>query len=182
MYVTLAPPSYCELGFILVSSLSFVLCNSFSRFSFYTILQSASSSFIFLLSLVPLPSLFLLCCLSTLPPSVHPSSFSLTRSITHSLAHSLTHSLIAPRAHAQEGVKQLCCLSVCPWAKNIENTNNQLKYVVICSVVICSEKGTITTFELFFEGHSADSAIYHLWKLQIQSFLISYYSSPAPTL
>ena len=32
----------------------------------------------------------------------------------------------------------------------------QLKYVVICS-----EKGTITTFELFWEGHSADSAIYY---------------------
>ena len=66
------------------------------------------------------------------------------------------------------------CLSV---DKNIENTNNQLKYVVIRS-----EKGTVTTFELFFEGHSADSAIYDLWELQIQSFLISYYSSPAPPL
>ena len=65
------------------------------------------------------------------------------------------------------------CLSVCPsvWDKNIENTNNQLKYTVICS-----EKGTITTFELFLEGHRADSAIYDLWELQIQSFLISYYS------
>ena len=41
--------------------------------------------------------------------------------------------------------------------KNIENTNNQLKYVVIRS-----EKGTITTFELFLEGHSTDSAIYDL--------------------
>ena len=38
--------------------------------------------------------------------------------------------------------------------KNIENTNNQLKYVVIRS-----EKGTITTFELFFEVHSADRDI-----------------------
>ena len=37
--------------------------------------------------------------------------------------------------------------------KNIENTNNQLK------AVFRSEKGTITTFELFLEGHSADSAI-----------------------
>ena len=36
--------------------------------------------------------------------------------------------------------------------KNIENTNNQLKYVVIRS-----EKITITTFELFFEGHSSMS-------------------------
>ena len=54
--------------------------------------------------------------------------------------------------------------------KNIEeNTNNQLKYTVIRS-----EKGTIATFEQFFEGHSADSAIYDLWELQIQSFLISY--------
>ena len=39
----------------------------------------------------------------------------------------------------------------------------QLKYVVIHS-----EKGIITTFELFFEGHSADSVIYNLWELQIQ--------------
>ena len=62
---------------------------------------------------------------------------------------------------------------------NIVNTNNQLKYMY---VVISSEKGNITMFELFFEGHSADSAIYDLWELQIQSFLISYYSSPAPPL
>ena len=47
----------------------------------------------------------------------------------------------------------------------------QLKYAVIRS-----EKGTITKFELFVEGHSADSAIYDLWELQIQSLLISYYS------
>ena len=66
------------------------------------------------------------------------------------------------------------CLSV---DKNIENTNNQLKYAVIRS-----EKGTITTFELFFEGYSADSVVYDLWELQIQSFLISYYSSPTPPL
>ena len=48
--------------------------------------------------------------------------------------------------------------------KNIENTNNQLKYAVICS-----EKGIIITFELrvFLEGHSSDSAIYNLWELQI---------------
>ena len=52
------------------------------------------------------------------------------------------------------------CLSV---DKNIENTNNQLKYAVIRS-----EKGTITTFELFFEGHNVDSAIYDL----LESFLI----------
>ena len=58
--------------------------------------------------------------------------------------------------------------------KNIENTNNQLKYADIRS-----EKGTITTFELFFEGHSADSTIYDLLQLQIQSFSISYYSLPA---
>ena len=59
----------------------------------------------------------------------------------------------------------------------ILKTNNQLKYAVIRS-----EKGTITRFELFFEGHSADSVIDHLLELQIQSFLISYYSSPAPPL
>ena len=59
-------------------------------------------------------------------------------------------------------------VDVCPSVdKNIENTNNQLKYAVIYS-----EKGVITTFELFFEGHSADSAIYDLLKHQIQSFLI----------
>ena len=70
------------------------------------------------------------------------------------------------------------CLSICPSVdKNIENTNNQLKYGVIHS-----EKVTLIMFELFFEGHSADSAIYDLLKLQIQSFLISYYSSPAPPL
>ena len=33
-----------------------------------------------------------------------------------------------------------------------ENSNNQLKYEVIRS-----EKGTITTLEIFFEGHSADT-------------------------
>ena len=37
----------------------------------------------------------------------------------------------------------------------------QLKYVVIHS-----EKGTITTFVLFWEGHSADSVIYDLLELQ----------------
>ena len=58
-----------------------------------------------------------------------------------------------------------------------KNILKQLKYAVINS-----EKGTITMFELFFEGHSADSEIYDLWELQIQSFLISYYSSPAPPL
>ena len=62
------------------------------------------------------------------------------------------------------------CLSV---NENIENTNNQLKYVVVHS-----EK----MFELFFEGHSTDGAIYDLLELQIQSFLISYYRSPAPPL
>ena len=67
------------------------------------------------------------------------------------------------------------CLSVRD--ENIENTNDQLKYAVIRS-----EKGTITMFELFLEGHSADSAIYDLWELQIQSILISYDSSPAQPL
>ena len=53
--------------------------------------------------------------------------------------------------------------------KNIENNNNQLKFAVIRL-----EKGTVM-FELFFEGHSTDRAIYDLWELQIQSFRISYY-------
>ena len=69
-------------------------------------------------------------------------------------------------------------MSVCPSVdKNIEKTNNQLKYMVTLS-----KKGSITIFELFFEGHSTDSVINNLWELQIQSFLISYYSSPAPFL
>ena len=54
-------------------------------------------------------------------------------------------------------------MSVCPSVdKKIDNTNNQMK----CA--ICSEKGSITTFELFFEGYSTDSVIYDLWELQIQ--------------
>ena len=58
-------------------------------------------------------------------------------------------------------------LSVCPWTIFFFlNTNNQLKYVIL------SEKGTITTFKLFFEGHSADSGIYDLWELQISNFLL----------
>ena len=70
-------------------------------------------------------------------------------------------------------------MSVCPSVdKNIEKTNNQLKYMVIRS-----KKGSITIFELFFEGSSKiDSVINNLWELQIQAFLISYYSSPAPFL
>ena len=65
------------------------------------------------------------------------------------------------------------CLSLCPSVD--QNINNQLKYTVICF-----ENGTVTTFELIFEGHNA--VIYDLWELQIQSFLISYYSLPAPLL
>ena len=61
--------------------------------------------------------------------------------------------------------------------KNIENTNNHLKYADICS-----EKGTITMFELFFEGHSTDSTIYDFLELHVQSFLIYYYSLPASPL
>ena len=57
------------------------------------------------------------------------------------------------------------CLSV---DKNIENTNNQLKYAVIHS-----KKGIITMFALFFEGHSTDSAIYDLWELQILFLIIA---------
>ena len=76
--------------------------------------------------------------------------------------------IITLRAHAQQGVKQSCwsvCLSV---DKNIDNTNNQLK----CAI-IRSEKGTITTFEFFFDSHSTDSMIYNLLELQMQSFLLS---------
>ena len=73
--------------------------------------------------------------------------------------------IFTPLAHAQQGLSNCVdvCASVC--GKKIENTNNQLKYAVNHS-----EKGTtcITTFELFFDGHSADSAIYNLLELQIQ--------------
>ena len=70
---------------------------------------------------------------------------------------------------------RVVCLYVCLSVD--KEILKQLKYPVICS-----EKGTITTFELFFEGDSADGAIYDLLELQIQSFLISYCSSPAPLL
>ena len=68
--------------------------------------------------------------------------------------------IISPHAHAQQGVKQSHCL-VCLYVD--KKILKQLKYAVIRS-----EKGTITTFELFFECHSTDSAIYDLWKLKIQ--------------
>ena len=66
-------------------------------------------------------------------------------------------SIITSHTHPQHGVKQSCCLS------SMEKILKQLKYVVIHS-----EKGTITTFQLLFEGHSADRVIYNLWELQIQ--------------
>ena len=75
----------------------------------------------------------------------------------------------------QQGVKQSCCLSVCLSVDKV--ILKHLKYTVICS-----EKGTITTFVLFCEGHSDDSVLYDLLELHILSFLISYYSSPAPPL
>ena len=53
--------------------------------------------------------------------------------------------------------------------KNIEIRGNSLR------------KATIT-FELFFGGHSTDSTIHDLLEFQIQSFIIFYYSSPAPHL
>ena len=55
------------------------------------------------------------------------------------------------------------CLSVC--LSIDQKILKQLKYMVIRS-----EKGTITTFELFFEG---DSAIYDIWELQ--NPVISYF-------
>ena len=87
-------------------------------------------------------------------------------------------SMFTPHAHVQQGLSNRVdvCLSVRRWTK-ILKTNNQLKYSIIRS-----ENGTITTFELLFEGHSTDSTIYNLLELQILSFLISYYSSPAPPL
>ena len=57
------------------------------------------------------------------------------------------------RAGSSKGLSNR--VDVSPYVdRNIENTNNQLKFAVIRS-----EKGTITTFELFLESHSADSAI-----------------------
>ena len=53
------------------------------------------------------------------------------------------------------------CLSVCLSLRG-PKILKQLKYAVIRS-----EKGTITMFELFFQGHNADSTIYDLWELQI---------------
>ena len=61
--------------------------------------------------------------------------------------------IISLHAHAQQGVKQLRFLSL---GMSVRGTKEieQLYYVVIHS-----EKGTITTFELFFEGHRANSVI-----------------------
>ena len=95
----------------------------------------------------------------------------------HSL---LPHTCMRSKELRNQGIVLMSvCLSVClsVHRQNIENTNNQLKYAVICS-----EKGTITTFELLFDGHSTDSSTYDLWELQIQSFLIFFYSLPAPPL
>ena len=73
--------------------------------------------------------------------------------------------LFTPHVHAQQRVKQSPCLSVClSVCLSLRGPKilKQLKYAVIRS-----EKGTITIFELFFQGHNADSTIYDLWELQI---------------
>ena len=62
-------------------------------------------------------------------------------------------SIIASYTHPQQGVKQSCCLSVC---LSVDKILKQLKYVAIRS-----QKGTVTMFDLLFEGHSADSVIYN---------------------
>ena len=67
--------------------------------------------------------------------------------------------------HSKRLSNRFICLSI---EKYIENTNNQLK-----NDVIRSEKGTITMFGLFVEGHSAGTTTYDFWELQTQSFLIS---------
>ena len=81
---------------------------------------------------------------------------------------------ILPRARmSSKGLSnRVVCLSV--GLSVDKEILKQLKYAVIRS-----EEGTITTFALFWEGHSTDSVIYDLLELQIPSFLISYYSSPA---
>ena len=83
--------------------------------------------------------------------------------------------VITLSVHAQQGVKQSHCLSVCRsfcGQRNIETADIHVRCYLL-------QKGTIRMFALFWEGHSADSVIYNLLELQIPSFLISYYSSPA---
>ena len=60
---------------------------------------------------------------------------------------------LLPCMRLQQGVKQSRCPSV-RGQRNIEKAE------------IRSEKGTITTFVLFWEGHSDDSVIYNLLELQ----------------
>ena len=76
--------------------------------------------------------------------------------------------------HGKGLSNHVVCLFVCG-QRNIET-------VEIHGYSLQKRYSTITMFELFFEGPSADSAIYDLLELQIESFLISYYSSPAPPL
>ena len=87
------------------------------------------------------------------------------RECVRACVHACMCSNYTTRMHSKGLSNRIVCLSVCLSMdkKNIENTNNQLKYAVIRY-----EKGTITTFDLC--------------QLQIQSFLISYYSSPTPPL
>ena len=66
---------------------------------------------------------------------------------------------------------------VCPSVdKNIENTNNQLKYVVICS-----EKGIITMFELFLKVIALIARYTISGSFKSRHFFY-YYSSLASTL
>ena len=64
------------------------------------------------------------------------------------------------RSNASKGLSNR--LYVCP----------SVRPKILKTAVIHSEKGPITTLQLFLEGYGADSAIYDLLELQIQSFLI----------
>ena len=107
--------------------------------------------------------LFSTCKCSTVCIILHTSLFP-----TLVLSH-CNPNIITSCVHVQQGVKQSHCLPV----QNIETAEIH-GYSL--------RKGYYKTFELFFEGHIADSVIYNLWEPQIQSFEFSYYSSPTPPL
>ena len=77
-----------------------------------------------------------------------------------------------PMRMCSKGLSKHVCLSLCG-----QKRLKQLKYAVIHA-----KKGTITTFELFFEGHSTDTRKRDIRYLGAANPIISYYSSPAPPL
>ena len=81
--------------------------------------------------------------------------------------------LIIPRARQQEVLSNgVVCVSVCQSVCLSASQSVMDKEIVkqLRYAVIHSEKGT-KTFALFWEGHSADSAIHDLLKLQTLHFL-----------